>query len=39
MEYGGERGIALQHVGILVGRGAHAIMWPRITGWIEEHLA
>jgi polyhydroxyalkanoate synthase subunit PhaC len=38
-EYGGERGIALQHVGILVGRRAHAVIWPRITGWIRKRLA
>lgn len=33
--YLGEAGVALHHVGILVGRRAHAIIWPRIIGWIE----
>jgi polyhydroxyalkanoate synthase len=39
MDYRGEPGVALQHVGILVGRRAHAITWPHIAGWIEERLA
>lgn len=39
MEYRGEPGVALQHVGILVGRRAHAILWPRIVAWIEARLA
>jgi polyhydroxyalkanoate synthase subunit PhaC len=31
--YHGDQGVALQHVGILVGRTAHAELWPRIIAW------
>ena len=30
LEYGGDVGVALQHVGVLVGRTAHRDLWPRI---------
>jgi polyhydroxyalkanoate synthase subunit PhaC len=30
LEYPGDVGVALQHVGVLVGRGAHRELWPRI---------
>ena len=33
--YDGEHGVALQHVGILVGRKAHAAVWPEILTWID----
>ncbi|HKW54989.1 MAG TPA: alpha/beta fold hydrolase, partial [Stellaceae bacterium] len=33
--YDGEHGVALQHVGILVGRKAHAETWPEILDWID----
>ena len=32
LEYGGDIGVALQHVGVLVGRTAHRDLWPRILG-------
>jgi polyhydroxyalkanoate synthase subunit PhaC len=32
--YDGERGVSLQHVGVLVGRAAHARLWPRILDWM-----
>ncbi len=35
LEYEREVGVALQHVGPLVGRNAHARLWPRILEWIE----
>jgi len=35
VEYPGEVGVALQHVGVLVGRAAHARVWPEILAWIE----
>lgn len=35
IEYPGERGVGLQHLGILVGRHAHAQVWPQIIDWIE----
>lgn len=31
--YDGDVGIALRHVGILVGRNAHRILWPEILAW------
>lgn len=30
-----ERGVSLQHVAVLIGREAHARLWPRIFCWIE----
>jgi polyhydroxyalkanoate synthase len=35
IRYDGERGVTLQHVGILVGRQAHAAVWPEILTWID----
>ena len=35
MEHPGETGVGLQHLGILVGRQAHAKVWPKITEWIR----
>lgn len=34
IEYPGESGAGLQHLGILVGRYAHAQVWPQIIDWI-----
>ncbi len=34
LEYGGDIGVSLQHVGPLVGRNAHAQLWPQILAWI-----
>ena len=34
--YGGDRGVALQHVGTLVGRNAHATLWPEVLGWLRD---
>ncbi len=35
IEYPGEVGVALQHVGVLAGRAAHARVWPEILAWIK----
>ncbi len=35
IEYPGETGVGLQHLGILVGRDAYASIWPEIVGWIK----
>jgi polyhydroxyalkanoate synthase len=35
IEYSGERGVCLQHLGILVGRHAQAHIWPRILSWLK----
>jgi polyhydroxyalkanoate synthase len=34
LDYEGDVGVALQHVGALVGRNAHALLWPKILEWI-----
>jgi polyhydroxyalkanoate synthase len=34
LEYGGDTGVSLQHVGVLVGPAAHRRLWPRILDWI-----
>jgi polyhydroxyalkanoate synthase len=33
IDYEGDVGVALQHVGPLVGRNAHELLWPRIVEW------
>lgn len=35
IEYPGECGVCLQHLGILVGRQAHARVWPEIISWLN----
>lgn len=35
LEYSGDIGVNLQHVGVLVGRNAHAGIWPAIFSWLE----
>jgi polyhydroxyalkanoate synthase subunit PhaC len=35
--YPGEFGVGFQHLGILVGRKAHAEVWPQIVSWLENH--
>ena len=37
IEYPGETGVCLQHLGILVGRQARAEVWPEIISWIRIH--
>ena len=34
LHYDGDVGVSLQHVGPLVGRSAHALLWPKIVAWI-----
>jgi polyhydroxyalkanoate synthase len=34
VEYPGEIGVCLQHLGILIGRKARAQVWPEIISWI-----
>jgi len=34
LQYGGDIGVNLQHVGVLVGRSAHAALWPGIFDWL-----
>jgi len=35
LHYEGDVGVNLQHVGVLVGRNAHARIWPAIFDWLE----
>jgi polyhydroxyalkanoate synthase len=35
IQYPGEVGVCLQHLGILVGRQAQATIWPDILSWIK----
>jgi polyhydroxyalkanoate synthase subunit PhaC len=35
IEYPGEVGVCLQHLGILVGRQAHDRVWPEILSWLK----
>lgn len=35
--YEGDVGVALQHVGILVGKKAHRQVWPEIVRWFHSH--
>lgn len=37
IEYPGEVGVGLQHLGILVGRQAYAQVWPEIISWLNAH--
>jgi polyhydroxyalkanoate synthase len=37
IEYPGERGVCLQHLGVLVGRQAYARVWPEIAAWLKLH--
>jgi polyhydroxyalkanoate synthase subunit PhaC len=35
IEYPGELGVCLQHLGILVGRHAQVHVWPEILSWLK----
>lgn len=35
--YDGDTGVALQHMGFLVGRSAHEELWPQIIRWIHQN--
>jgi polyhydroxyalkanoate synthase subunit PhaC len=37
LTYDSEPGVALAHVGVLVGPDAHRRLWPRILSWTAEH--
>jgi polyhydroxyalkanoate synthase subunit PhaC len=36
LHYHGDAGVALQHVGALVGRNAHRTVWPHVLAWLDE---
>lgn len=35
IEHQGEVGVGLQHLAVLVGRKAHAAVWPRVLAWLD----
>ncbi len=35
LHYHGDVGVALQHVGVLVGQSAHRNLWPLLLGWMH----
>ena len=35
IQYPGEIGVGLQHLGLLIGRQAHARIWPAIISWMD----
>jgi polyhydroxyalkanoate synthase len=37
IEYQGETGVGLQHLGVLIGRQAHRHVWPEIIAWLNGH--
>lgn len=37
LDYPGDMGVLLQHVGVLVGERAHRTLWPQIIRWMQEH--
>ncbi|WP_229425061.1 alpha/beta fold hydrolase [Massilia sp. Se16.2.3] len=39
LHYEGDIGVNLQHVGVLVGRNAHARIWPAIFNWLDAEAA
>jgi polyhydroxyalkanoate synthase len=36
LHYHGDVGVAVQHVGVLVGRNAHRHLWPTLLQWMDE---
>jgi polyhydroxyalkanoate synthase len=38
IKYPGEAGVGLQHLSVLIGRQAHAMVWPEIISWLHAHL-
>ena len=37
IEYPGELGVCLQHLGVLVGRQTYVHVWPEIVAWLRTH--
>jgi polyhydroxyalkanoate synthase len=35
--YEGDVGVAIQHLGMLIGRNAHRQLWPEILHWVHAH--
>jgi polyhydroxyalkanoate synthase len=39
LQYLGDTGVVIQHVGVLVGAHAHQSLWPRILAWLQQRAA
>ncbi len=39
LPYDGDAGVALAHVGVLVGKEAHRRLWPQILDWLSEAVS
>jgi len=39
LEYVGDRGVAVQHIGVLLGERAHRVVWPVVFDWLVEQAA
>lgn len=39
LEYAGDTGVMMQHVGVLVGRNAHESLWPTVLTWLRQRTA
>ncbi|AKJ27480.1 alpha/beta hydrolase [Caldimonas brevitalea] len=37
LEYHGDSGVLLQHIGALIGQNAHRLLWPRLLAWMTAH--
>jgi polyhydroxyalkanoate synthase subunit PhaC len=35
LQYRGDTGVVIQHLGVLVGRSAHRLLWPQILDWLQ----
>ena len=35
IDYDGDAGVMIQHVGVLVGENAHRLIWPQIQAWVR----
>jgi polyhydroxyalkanoate synthase len=35
IEHPGEIGVGLQHLGMLAGRAAYAMVWPQTVNWLK----
>lgn len=39
LQYQGDVGVMLQHVGVLVGENAHKSLWPLVLAWMHQHFS
>lgn len=39
LRYKGDVGVAVQHLGVLIGRNAHRVLWPQVVEWLRARAA